>query len=957
MIQYCREKPYTELVETLNKHFSPKPSEIVGRFHFRSHYRRQGESVTTFVAELRSLAKHCNFGTTLEAMLRDQIVCGINNETAQKRLLAEPNLDFKKAVELAQALETAESSAKQLTHGSPKPGMNSQDITAVHKTAPAPSRMNKEHKCYRCGNTTHTAQSCRFKSAKCRHCGKVGHIERVCRSKAEQKSVKHPVRSIQEEDEEFSLVDKLHGGSDKTPPIMVSVTVNNQPIEMELDTGAAFSLVSEATFRKLWPDSTLQESTIRLCSYSGDPITVCGSLEVEVVYKSQKAQLALLVVAGNGTTLLGRNWLKALYLDWQEIHYVHDGPISQLLEKHSALFQEGLGTLQGHKVSIHVNSDAKPVFSKARTLPYAYKAKVEQELDRLVKEGILEPVEFAEWASPIVAVLKKDASSIRICGDFKQTVNPVSKLDRYPIPKVEDLFATLTCGQTFSKLDLSQAYQQLSLDDLSKQYVVINTHRGLFRYTCLPYGISSAPGIFQRVMESILQGIAGVIVYIDDILVTGSSKEEHNQRLEEVLSRLEKAGLRLRKDKCRFNVSSVSFLGHKIDKDGLHPLEDKVQAVLKAPTPRNVNELKAFLGLISYYGKFLPNLSSTLAPLYFLLRKDTRWHWSTKEETAFSEAKKLLASPRLLVHFDPSLPLTLACDASAYGIGAVLAHQTPDGTERPIAYASRSLSKAEQNYCQLEKEALSCIFGVKRFYQYLIGHKFELWTDHKSLLALLNEHRSTSPQASARIRRWSLFLAAYKYSIKFRDTTAHANADALSRLPLPTTPEVPILPPELVLLTKQLEDLPVTSEHIRTWSRKDPILSRVIRYVNKGWPKNLDQKVKPYESRKNELSTLDDCLLWGARIVIPPQGQKLILNELHDTHIGMTRMKSLARMHVWWPQLDRDIEQLVKGCHQCQVDQPEPPKAPLQPWSWPSRPWSRLHIDYAGPLYGKMCLN
>ena len=269
----------------------------------------------------------------------------------------------------------------------------------------------------------------------------------------------------------------------------------------------------------------------------------------------------------------------------------------------------------------------------------------------------------------------------------------------------------------------------------------------------------------------------------------------------------------------------------------------------------------------------------------------------------------------------------------------MLTHQTPDGTERPIAYASCSLSKAEQNYCQLEKEALSCIFGVKRFYQYLIGHKFELWTDRKPLLALLNEHRSTSSQASARIRRWSLFLAAYEYSIKFRDTTAHANADALSRLPLPTTPEVPILPPELVLLIKQLEDLPVTSEHICTWSRKDPILSRVIRYVNKGWPKNLDQEVKPYESRKNELSTLDDCLLWSARIVVPPQGQKLILKELHDdTHIGMTRMKSLARMHVWWPQLDRDIEQLVKGCHQCQVDQPEPPKAPLQPWSWPSRP-------------------
>ena len=176
-----------------------------------------------------------------------------------------------------------------------------------------------------------------------------------------------------------------------------------------------------------------------------------------------------------------------------------------------------------------------------------------------------------------------------------------------------------------------------------------------------------------------------------------------------------------------------------------------------------------------------------------------------------------------------------------------------------------------------------------------------------------------------------LFLSEYEYTLKFRDTTAHANADALSRLPLPVTPGTSILPPELILLTKQLEDLPITLDHVRTWSRKDPVISRVICYVNKGWPKNPDPKVRPYQSRKNALSTLDGCLLRGARIVIPPQGQQFMLDELHDTHIGMTRMKSLARMYVWWPQLDRDIELLVNRCHQCQVDQSEPPKAPLQP--------------------------
>ena len=239
------------------------------------------------------------------------------------------------------------------------------------------------------------------------------------------------------------------------------------------------------------------------------------------------------------------------------------------------------------------------------------------------------------------------------------------------------------------------------------------------------------------------------------------------------------------KVKCHFMVSAVTFLGHKVDKDGLHPLPDKINAVLNAPTPRNVQELKSYLGLLSYYSKFLPKLSTVLAPLYRLLCKDTHWRWKAAEEKAFELSKELLTSSRLLVHFDPSLPLTLACDASDYGVGAILAHQMPNGEERPIGYASRSLSKSERNYPQLEKEGLACIFGVKRFHSYLFGHHFHMITDHKPLLALLNEHRSTSPQASARIRRWSLFLSSYEYTLSFRDTHSHSNADALNRLPLP----------------------------------------------------------------------------------------------------------------------------------------------------------------------------
>ena len=201
-----------------------------------------------------------------------------------------------------------------------------------------------------------------------------------------------------------------------------------------------------------------------------------------------------------------------------------------------------------------------------------------------MEEGTSEPVQFSEWASPIVAVVKSDKTSARICGDFKQTVNPIARLDRYPITKVDDLFATLANGKVFSKIDLSHAYQQLPLTEESKKFAVINTHKGLFCYTRLPFSISSAPAIFQRVMENILQGIPKVVVYLDDILVAGDSKEEHLRLLGEVLDRLERAGLRARKDKCQFMVPEA-YLGYRIDANGLHPLEDKVKAILETPSP------------------------------------------------------------------------------------------------------------------------------------------------------------------------------------------------------------------------------------------------------------------------------------------------------------------------------------------------------------------------------------
>ena len=271
--------------------------------------------------------------------------------------------------------------------------------------------------------------------------------------------------------------------------------------------------------------------------------------------------------------------------------------------------------MEAAPAKIHVDPSAQPRFCKPWTVPYVLKGKFEQELERLESTGIISPVQFADWAAPIIPVVKTDGT-ICVCGDYKVTINQAAKVDTYPLPRIEDLPASLGRGKLFTKLDLAHAYQQIPLDEESRKYTVINTHKGLFQYNRLPFGVASAPLIFQRTMEGILRGIDNVCVYIDDILVTGASEQEHLQTLDEVLTRLGEAGLKLKRSKCFFLQMSEEYLGHNISAEGLRPTQEKVCALTEAPSPKSVSQLQSFLGLVNYYGKFLPNLSSTLAPLH-----------------------------------------------------------------------------------------------------------------------------------------------------------------------------------------------------------------------------------------------------------------------------------------------------------------------------------------------------
>ena len=270
-------------------------------------------------------------------------------------------------------------------------------------------------------------------------------------------------------------------------------------------------------------------------------------------------------------------------------------------------------------------------------------------------------------------------------------------------------------GQRFTKLDLKSAYQQLPLDPESQQFVTINTHRGLYRYKRLSFGIASPPALFQRTMDIILQGLDHVASIQDDILITGKDDDEHIKNLDSVLSRLDHYGLRLQLSKCKFMQKSVTYMGCVISASGISPTEEKVEAIKQAPSPENLTELRAFLGMINYHGKFIRNLSSILQPLNQLLQGNQEFKWSPRCEEAFKKAKDSLSSSNVLLHNDPSLPVILESDASQYGIGAVIFHRFPNGDERPIAYASRSLNSSEKTRVRLRRKVLPLFMGSPNF--------------------------------------------------------------------------------------------------------------------------------------------------------------------------------------------------------------------------------------------------
>ncbi|GFV94021.1 uncharacterized protein K02A2.6 [Trichonephila clavipes] len=458
-------------------------------------------------------------------------------------------------------------------------------------------KFDKSRKCYRCDSTQHLTHECKHKNTQCRNCLKNGHLAKVCRSKRNE-----TVKQI-ESCSETVPVNSVKSPRHARDKILLEIFVEGNKCLFELDTGAAISCMNVNEFKKLCPDVAIKPTKLLLRNFDNSMITSAGQAVVQILYKDHINTEIIYLVHAKVNAVFGREWLRNFQLDWSSIKAVRVENCNSRTNKLNILLQ------------------------------------------KLVAEDIIEPVTYSDWATPIVPVIKQNGN-LRICGDYKVTINPGLKIEQYPLPRIEDIFAELSGGEFFTKIDLSAAYLQMLVDEQDRHLLTINTHKGLFRYLRMNYGL--APTVWQRAIEQVLSGIAGVHVFLDDITVTGRNDQEHFERLELVLQRLEEYGLRVNKRKNEFFKKSVNYCGHTIDKFGLHKTQEKIDAITKVPVPKTVSDLKSFLGLVNYYGKFIPNLSTRVALFNNLLQKGTKFLWTAECEKAFKVLKQEIASDRIL---------------------------------------------------------------------------------------------------------------------------------------------------------------------------------------------------------------------------------------------------------------------------------------------------------------------
>jgi transposase InsO family protein len=600
------------------------------------------------------------------------------------------------------------------------------------------------------------------------------------------------------------------------------------------------------------------------------------------------------------------------------------------------LFDGTLGEWKGTGVSFKLKDNAVPFHGRAYPIAQKHEAPTKTEVARLCKLGVLEECHDSEWGAPSFIIPKKD-NTVRFLSDFRR-LNAMLRRTPFPLPKIQDMLQRLVGFMYASALDLNMGYYTIRLNPDAQRLCTIVLPWGKYKYKRLPMGVSGAPDIFQQKMSSLMTGLDFVKVYLDDCLITSNSDfKDHLSKLSLALKRISDAGLRVNIKKSYFGRDAIEYLGHWVTREGIQPLPGKVEAMLQMEEPKNRRELRGFVGLVNYYRDMWKRRSHVLAPLTDLCSETKKWQWGERERAAFNEVKSIISKDAILAFPDFNEEFVIYTDASKLQLGGVI---TQKG--KTLAFYSRKLNDAQTRYTTTERELLSIVETLKEFKTVLFGQRIVVYTDHKNL--------TCENLTSDRVIRWRLLLEEYGVTIKYIKGAENVVADALSRQPTKNDPlsRVETTDKEGIAECFKVTKLPseIFPLNFATIKRYQDLDATLQKYIN---TKVMNYSRKTFRGGEN-------LIVYRDKICVPEALRKHVIHWYHEylMHPGETRMEETIAMHLYWPNIRKDVHHHVSSCPRCQLAKTKTLKYGHVPEKDPGQeiqPWNRLCVDTIGPYF------
>ena len=788
---------------------NPLTNVSMERHLFFTRDQKQGESVESYITELRSKANSCEFAALKDSLLRDRFISGVQSANLRRVLLKERNLTLSRTIELAQLDELTQTRLKQFTNNTSSSGDTPSKAVDIIETNQyqMPARSSNNKACSNCGYE-HRPGACLAQGKQCHNCLRYNHFARYCRSPTSTLSARgtqfssqsrgqsrgyagrgnyrgRPFRretpsrgrnmvhefdmnrmaQDQEDEETYFLIEALEDeNTEKKEEIFANLILNNVKVELKVDTGAKcnvlnMELASHIASSSKQPLKVDKMKKVKLIAYGGDSFYTKGTVSLRCQHGDSIYELTFHIVDKPVKSLLGlpdSMRLKLMHFS-SDIHELST-ILAPELEQYSDLFDNKLGKLP---VRYKISMDQKilPVVRPARRIPLAMKDRVKQELDSMEQDGVVSQVnEPTEWVSNMVAAKKKNKDEIRLCIDPKD-LNMAIRRPHHHLKTVDEVLGELPNAKVFSVLDAKSSFWQICLDENSSKITTFATPFGRYKFNRLPYGIIAGSEVFQKTMDELFDQYPCNII-VDDILVWGEEDADHDRKLKSVLDRCREINLKLNPKKCKFRVTRVPYVGHILTDKGVLPDPDKVRAIDELPIPNDIKALQRFLGMVNYLAKFIKGHSDLTAPLRELLHKGIEFLWLPRHTEAFEKIKSAIAVPTSLQYYNLQKEVTITCDASKLGLGGACLQEG-----QPIHYISRALTETEQNYAQIEKELLAVVFSCEKFKHYIYGRPVTIETDHQPLITIFKKSLN---QAPTRLQKMLMRLQGYDINLVYK---------------------------------------------------------------------------------------------------------------------------------------------------------------------------------------------